>query len=219
VAANGRLLLCSGGADSTALLLIERAAGRRPDCLFFDYGQLAAQDERRAAQSLCAATGVALHEVSLRGFPPSGLTDEGWHESYLPKKSRFFLPMRNGVFLTLAVSWAMHLGCTKILIGSVHADRTHLDSGPDFLAGMTALVGMASGGTVAVEAPLADLPKAAVAAAAAEAGAGFADLLASSWSCYHPRASAKVRAFAWGEGCGSCLSCRGRRAMHAGLEA
>ena len=213
----GGLLLCSGGLDSAALLTIEHSQSRRLEALFFDYGQLNAADELAAARRFCGDFGVPLHEAALPGaFPPSGLTAEGDDHRYLAGKSRFFLPMRNGAFLTLAVSWAMRLGCDVILIGSVAADRTHLDSGPHFFAAMDELVTLGSGGTVRLEAPLAAMRKGEVMDKVRKLG-DPARILEHSWSCYFPRSSAKVRRFAWGEGCGACLSCRGRRAALAAM--
>ncbi len=216
-----RLLLCSGGLDSVALLHLRHRAGDTLKALFIDYGQLNVVDERKAAADACAALGVEFLEADLtKAFPPSGLTDEAEAAfTYLEGKSRFFLPMRNGVFATLAVSWAMRHGCADILVGSVHADRTHLDSGEPYMTLMRDLVRCGSAGTVDVAFPLAGLTKAAVMAAVRAEGLDPAALMASTYSCYHPRASDKVRAFAWGEGCGSCLSCRGRRAALAGVAA
>lgn len=207
-----RLLLCSGGLDSIALMAVRAATGDSLAALFIDYGQLNAADEAASARHFCAQFDVALTEISMAGaFPPSGLSNDGEFAGFLPGKSRFFLPMRNAVFVSIAVSWAMRLGCCEILVGSVHADRTHLDSGPEYLARMGELVRLCSGGTVDFAAPFAAMRKAEVMGLAAEA-IDPAELFEHTWSCYHPRSSAKVRQFDWGEGCGSCLSCRGRRA-------
>lgn len=207
-----RLLLCSGGLDSIALMAVRTNAGDKLAALFIDYGQLNAADEAASARHFCAHFGVTLTEITMAGaFPPSGLSNEDEFAGYLPGKSRFFLPMRNAVFVSLAVSWAMRLGCNEILVGSVHADRTHLDSGPEYMARMGELVRLCSGGTVDLAAPFAAMRKAEVMALAAEA-IDPTELFAHTWSCYHPRGSDKVRQFDWGEGCGSCLSCRGRRA-------
>lgn len=207
-----RLLLCSGGLDSIALMAVRHHAGDDLAALFVDYGQMNAADEAKAATYFCGKFGIALTRASMAdAFPPSGLSDDASQFTYLAGKSRFFLPARNAVFISLAVSWAMRLGCHDILVGSVNADRTHLDSGPDFLARMDELVRLCSDGKVGLSAPFAAMRKAEVMALAAEA-IDPAEIFAHTWSCYHPRGSHKVRTFDWGQGCGSCLSCRGRRA-------
>lgn len=207
-----RLLLCSGGLDSVCLLLRQHRAGDRLRALFLDYGQMNAEEERASARHFCALTGTPLVEASLAGaFPPSGLSSEAEQGTYLEGKSRFFLPMRNGVFIALAVSWAMRHGCGDVLVGSVRADRRHLDSGEPFMTQMRELVEQCSGGQVTVSFPLAELTKAEVIAEVA-GHADLAEVFARTYSCYFPRSSPKVREFAWGFGCGSCLSCRGRRA-------
>lgn len=208
----GRLLLCSGGLDSVCLLLRQHSAGERLTALFFDYGQMNREEERAAARHFCGLTQTPLIEASLaEAFPPSGLTSEAEQGTYLEGKSRFFLPMRNGVFIALAVSWAMRHGCRDILVGSVRADRRHLDSGEPFMTQVRELVEQCSGGQVSVAFPLAALSKAEVIAEVA-AHADLKEVFARTYSCYFPRSSPKVREFAWGAGCGSCLSCRGRRA-------
>lgn len=208
----GRLLLCSGGLDSVCLLMRQQRAGDRLTALFIDYGQMNVEEERASARHFCAEAGVALIQASLAGaFPPSGLSSEAEQGTYLEGKSRFFLPMRNGVFIALAVSWAMRHGCRDILVGSVRADSRHLDSGEPFMTQMRELVEQCSGGQVSVSFPLAALSKAEVIAEVAE-HADLPEIFRRTYSCYFPKSSAKVREFAWGFGCGSCLSCRGRRA-------
>ena len=214
-----RLLLCSGGLDSIALLILQRRTGAALKALFFDYGQRNVEEERAAARDFCAREDVELFEADLsNAFPPSGLTSEAEAGfTYMKGKSRFFLPLRNGVFATLAVSWAMRHGCAAILVGSVKADETHLDSGEPWMSQIRALITQGSAGRVGVEFPLAGWTKAQLIGALALEDAEA--VLAGTYSCYHPRSSPKVRRFAWGEGCGSCLSCRGRRAALEGFKA
>lgn len=207
-----RLLLCSGGLDSIALMAVRNAAGDALAALFVDYGQLNAAEELAAARHFCDRFGIGLTRAAMPdAFPPSGLSSDEGHFAYLPGKSRFFLPARNAVFISLAISWALRLDCDEILVGSVHADRTHLDSGPDFIARMDTLARICSDGKVGLSAPFLALRKGEMIDMAAKA-IDPAELFAHTWSCYHPRGSDKVRQFDWGAGCGSCLSCRGRRA-------
>lgn len=217
--ARPRLLLCSGGLDSIALLILQRRADVPLKALFFDYGQMNADEERAAARDFCAREDVELFEADLsHAFPPSGLTSEAEAGfTYMEGKSRFFLPLRNGVFATLAASWAMRHDCGSILVGSVKADETHLDSGEPWMSQIRALIAQGSAGQVGVDFPLAGWTKGEVISALGPDDARA--VLASTYSCYHPRSSPKVRRFAWGEGCGSCLSCRGRRAALEGLSA
>ncbi len=207
-----RLLLCSGGLDSISLMAVRHDAGDEIAALFVNYGQLNAAEEVAAAQHFCDRFAIQLIVAEMqRAFPPSGLSDDEGHYAYLPGKSRFFLPARNAVFISLAISWAMRLDCDDIMVGSVHADRTHLDSGPDFIARMDALARICSDGKVGLSAPFIDLRKGEMIALAAKA-IDPAELFSHTWSCYHPRGSDKIWQFDWGQGCGSCLSCRGRRA-------
>jgi 7-cyano-7-deazaguanine synthase len=211
-----KLLLCSGGFDSISLLVLERAQGADITALFFDYGQMNADDERAAARRFCKQFDVELNEAALRdAFPTSGLSREHETTTFLEGKSRFFLPMRNAVFISLAGSWALKLKCSAILVGSVAADETHLDSGPVFFEQMKALVAQCTDGAVRVDFPLAGKRKAEVLTQVSRHHKP-AEIMQGTYSCYYPRSSPKVRAFEWGFGCGSCLSCRGRRAALQG---
>lgn len=214
--AQRKLLLCSGGFDSISLLILERSAAHEIVSLFIDYGQMNAAEERAAARHFCAAFNSELIEAAMpQAFPASGLTTEGEIDTYLEGKSRFFLPMRNAVFIALAASWALKLKCSTILVASVEADQTHLDSGAEFFQQIRNLVAQCTAGTLTVDFPLAHMRKADVYKAATRHIAG-AELMSRTYSCYYPRSSPKVRSFEWGAGCGSCLSCRGRRAAMAG---
>lgn len=210
-----KLLLCSGGFDSISLLILERAASADIVSLFIDYGQMNVAEERAAARHFCTAFHSELMEAAMpQAFPPSGLTTEGEIDTYLEGKSRFFLPMRNAVFIALAASWALKMKCSTILVASVEADQTHLDSGQDFFQQIRTLVAQCTASALTVDFPLAHMRKADVFKAATSHIAP-AELMGRTYSCYYPRTSPKVRAFEWGHGCGSCLSCRGRRAAMA----
>jgi 7-cyano-7-deazaguanine synthase len=211
-----QLLLCSGGFDSISLLVLEKAKASDIVALFFDYGQMNAAEERAAAVHFCKSSDVPIIEATIAGaFPKNGLSSEDEAGTFLEGKSRFFLPMRNAVFVSLAASWALKHDCTTILVGSVAADETHLDSGPVYFEQMKALVAQCTNGKVRVDFPLAGMKKAEVYAAVAKHHPP-AEIMQRSYSCYYPRSSPKVRSFEWGFGCGSCLSCRGRRAAVAG---
>lgn len=214
--ARRKLLLCSGGFDSISLLSLERAAGHDIVSLFIDYGQMNAAEERAAARHFCAAFQSELIEAAMpHAFAPSGLTTENDIDPYLEGKSRFFLPMRNAVFISLAASWALKMKCATILVASVEADQTHLDSGAAFFQQIRTLVAQCTAHALTVDFPLAHMRKADVYKAATQHIAG-PELMSRTYSCYYPASSPKVRSFEWGRGCGSCLSCRGRRAAIAG---
>ena len=96
-----RVLLFSGGIDSTCIAWLER-----PDRLaFVDYGQIPAKGELRACRSIADALDLPLdvHTADLRSFG-GGLMAGGAAEGAAPE----FWPFRNQMLITLA---AMYYAC------------------------------------------------------------------------------------------------------------
>lgn len=121
-----KLLLFSGGIDSTAIAWIER-----PDrLLFIDYGQRPAPGERRAAEVISKAIGIRLEtrQVSLQSFGTGTLVGK---ESAGPAPE--FWPFRNQMLITLAAMiYATELPL-EVLIGTVATDVVHPDGRANFL--------------------------------------------------------------------------------------
>lgn len=141
------LLLLSGGLDSAAL-----AAWRRPHCcLFIDYGQHAAQAERRAAKTITGLLALKFEALTIdctslgsglmAGRTPSNIapTEEWW-------------PYRNQLLVTFAAAWGVTRGVTTVMIGTVRTDRRHRDGTPDFYQHLNALLRHQEGG-LRVDAP------------------------------------------------------------------
>lgn len=130
-----RTLLFSGGIDSTALAWIER-----PDLLlFFDYGQLAAAGELRAATALSDAMGIPLdvRRAELREFGAGTMAGSAQAEQ---NDAPEFWPFRNQMLVTLAVM--AHAGSMplELLIGTVAGDMVHPDGTAAFVASMDAVL-------------------------------------------------------------------------------
>ena len=67
------LVLLSGGLDSTAVLHFYKSLGRPVMAMFVEYGQAAAEQERRASRAICEHFSVLLVELDRA----AGLTDGG----------------------------------------------------------------------------------------------------------------------------------------------
>lgn len=140
-----KVLLFSGGIDSTAIAWMER-----PDVLLFiDYGQLAAGGEARAARSIAGALGIPLdvREAPLAGFGAGTLTGGPARSVHAPE----FWPFRNQMLVTLAVMAYAEHEPLDVLIGTVAGDSVHPDGTARFVDGLNA--GLAAQGAYRLVAP------------------------------------------------------------------
>jgi len=142
-----RVLLLSGGLDSTALAWQER-----PEiALTIDYGQLPVSGEIRAARAVCQALSLR-HEILRVDCRALGSGDLAGSEPSALAPSTEWWPYRNQLLLTLAAMFAVQVRATSLLIGTVESDAFHGDGGGPFLEAMNALLGTQEG-TLRVVAP------------------------------------------------------------------
>jgi 7-cyano-7-deazaguanine synthase len=122
----GAVALLSGGLDSaTALYWAMKVKGWRCHALAFDYGQRHRR-ELSAARAVARAAGVPLEIVTFR-LPWGGSTLLGTRGS-LPHHAAknigkgpipsTYVPARNTIFLSFALSWADAAGVDNIVIGA-----------------------------------------------------------------------------------------------------
>lgn len=144
-----RLLLFSGGLDSTAL-----AWSLRPDqLLFLDYGQIPARGEERATVQVAKELGIPLdvRAVNLREFGGGVMAGGSGDGSHPPE----FWPYRNQMLITLAAMAYAERGLTEIIVGTVRSDRAHADGKQSFLRSIDRVISVQSG--VHVSAPASKL--------------------------------------------------------------
>lgn len=115
------VLLLSGGLDSTTLLAALKEKQWNVDALTFRYGQKH-QFEIQAAENIAATYTCRRHlvfDIPLSTVAESALTSDavavprGNREGGIPAT---YVPARNMVFLSIAVSWAESLGLDDIFI-------------------------------------------------------------------------------------------------------
>jgi 7-cyano-7-deazaguanine synthase len=207
------VVLLSGGLDSMVAAALAQEAGYRINALTIDYNQRHRREidaARLIAERLNAARHVVL-PLDLRQFGGSALTDN----IDVPKDGVgggipvTYVPARNLVFLSLTLAWAEAIGAQDIFIGVNALDYSgYPDCRPEFISGFEDLAALATkagdeGWRFKIHAPLQFLGKAEIALEAQRLGmdAGL------SWSCYDPQPD--------GRACGTCDSCRLRRAGFA----
>lgn len=206
---NQAIVLLSGGLDSTTVLAIARSQGFACNCLSFQYGQRQAI-ELEAARTISRHSGARRHlvlRVDLDAIGGSALTAN----LEVPKDRAIadmqheipatYVPGRNILFLSYALSWAEVIGAGDIFLGINAVDYSgYPDCRPEFLA---AFEHMASLGTKTgvtgmpfrFHAPLMRMSKREIIETGLRLGVDYS----LTHSCYDP-----VGALA----CGRCDSCR-----------
>jgi len=200
------VVLLSGGMDSATCCYEAKAAGHAIYALTVNYGQRA-QRELRAAQAVAKAVGAVQHIIypmDLTLWGGSALTDKqiaiptgGVDETAIPVT---YVPARNTILLSLALSWGEVLGAQAIYIGVNDLDYSgYPDCRPEFIAAYQQLVNVATkatvqGASIRIETPLQKLSKIDIVRRAFDLSVP----LDETWSCYTN----------YDEPCGVCDSCR-----------
>jgi 7-cyano-7-deazaguanine synthase len=205
----------SGGLDSYTAAAMARRDGFRLFALTISYGQRHVW-ELGAARAVAQWLGVERHvelAVDLSAFGGSSLTGS----SPVPKDRAIipdeipstYVPARNTVFLSLALSWAEVLGAHDIVIGVNALDYSgYPDCRPEFVAAFERLATVATAAGVGgrpfrIHAPLQSMTKAEIVRAGMALGLDYG----LTHSCYDPGPG--------GRPCGRCDSCTLRAAGFA----
>ncbi len=203
------VVLLSGGLDSSTVLYYALKQGYKCACLLFDYGQRH-RKELNSAIRIAKKTGCKYQTVKI-ALPWSGssltdtnkkipdnknLPDNAGRAPILSSLPSTYVPGRNTVFLSFALSYAETLGAETIFIGANAVDYSgYPDCRPDYYIAWNRLL-KALGTKIMVQAPLIRLDKSEIVRLGTKLGVPF-DM---TWSCY-----AGGRA-----PCGVCDSCRFR---------
>jgi 7-cyano-7-deazaguanine synthase len=209
------VVLLSGGLDSATTLAIAREQRFECYCLSVDYGQRH-RAELTAAARVAQAQGAAGHRViklDLAAFGGSALTDKNIAVPVDGVKEGIpvtYVPARNTILLSLALAWAEVLGAHDIFFGANAVDYSgYPDCRPEYMRAFEAMANLATkaaveGGRLTLHTPIIALTKAAIITHGLALGVDYALTV----SCYQADDD--------GRACGSCDSCRLRR---AGFEA
>ncbi|MBA4348855.1 MAG: 7-cyano-7-deazaguanine synthase QueC [Thermodesulfovibrio sp.] len=249
--------LLSGGIDSSTTLAVAKSEGYKLYALSFDYGQRHMRElesARMVAQSLSVKKHLVL-KFDLREIGGSALTSKievpknsnalkentvhasriTHHCSYIPIT---YVPARNTIFLSFALSWSEVLEAPEIFIGANAVDYSgYPDCRPEYLKAFEEMANLATKISVEgkfrfkINAPLLNLTKAEIIKKGMELGLDYS----LTWSCYDPQpAIAGVRSQKSEEGknselrtlnsklmpCGRCDSClfRAKGFQEAGVK-
>lgn len=189
-----RALLLSGGMDSISI-----AYWKRPEvAITLDYGQRAAETEKRVSSVVCLELGIEHHVLSI-DCSSLGSGDMAGVAPDATAPASDWWPYRNQLLITLASMRAIALGVDTLYIGTVRSDEGHRDGTVDFVRLVDELVSYQEGG-MHIEAPAVGMStEELVRAAGVPPG-----LLAYAHSCHKANLP-----------CGNCRGCnKYRETMH-----
>jgi 7-cyano-7-deazaguanine synthase len=199
------VVLVSGGMDSAVTLAMARAEGFECFALSVNYGQRH-ESELQAAVRVCAMLGAAAHKevrVDLRGFGGSALTaDIAVPESPTSGIPVTYVPARNTIMLSVALSWAEVLGADDVFCGVNAVDYSgYPDCRPEYIKAFEIMANLATqagveGKTLRIRTPIIALSKADIVREGLRLGVDFSQTV----SCYQADAA--------GLACGKCDACR-----------
>ncbi|MBI5700099.1 7-cyano-7-deazaguanine synthase QueC [Candidatus Saganbacteria bacterium] len=204
------VVLLSGGLDSSTVLYYAKAKGYKCHALIFDYGQRHKRELRSAvAVTLRLRSGQArrvsvAYSVLRIKFPWKGsaLLDK---KMKVPVKGKFsgipatYVPARNTIFLSFALSYAEAIGAKAIFIGANAIDYSgYPDCRPEFFRAFQKVIETGTKAKkIKIVAPLLRLTKEQIVRLAMNLKVP----IELTWSCYQGGAKP----------CGVCDSCRLRQ--------
>lgn len=210
------VVLLSGGLDSATTAAIAGSEGYEVHAISFDYGQ-------RHAREIESAKAVAKHldakdhlivGFDLRGIGGSALTTDADVPMDRPNEEMqaaipaTYVPARNTIFLSFALSYAETIGARDIFIGVSQIDYSgYPDCRREFIeafektANLATRAGVEGNERFRIRAPLIDMSKSQTIALGLELGLDYS----ITWSCY----------LGGDKACGRCDSCKLRLAGFA----
>ena len=202
------IVLLSGGLDSATILYYAKAKGFTPYCLIFDYGQRHRKEIQRAKRiAKHARCRYQLMKITLP-WQGSSLLNRRMRLPQRPKVNikeipSTYVPARNIIFLSFAVSFAESVGAKAVFIGANAIDYSgYPDCRPEFFKAYQSMLTKGSktgieGKTVRIHAPLVHKTKAQI----IRMGIKLKVPYHLTWSCYQGGRRP----------CGKCDSCLLRR--------
>ena len=193
------VVLFSSGLDSTTVLYYALSKGYECHCLIFNYGQRHSKEVQNAAK-FAKSLGLSYHIVKTSiTWNKSSLIDK---EQKIPEhktiKSGFvpstYVPGRNTIFLSYAVSYAETIKASKIFLGINAVDfSSYPDCTPQYLKAMQQVM-KALGNGIEIVAPIEKFSKGDI----IKLGMKLKVPYEKTWSCYNGK----------NKPCGKCDSCK-----------
>lgn len=201
----------SGGLDCTVATSVY-AKDYEIHAITFNYGQKAFKRELKAAKEICKKMNWTHEVVNLEWLskisnsslntseeiPEVSLEDLDDLNKSSESANSVWVPARNMVFTSIAVSYAESIGAEMIIVGwDAEEAATFPDNSKEFLEAFNILIDVGSPEKIKIEAPAIDLNKEEIVRLGLEVGAP----MELSYSCY--KGTEKQ--------CGVCESCMRRK--------
>ena len=174
----------------------------------FNYGQKAFKQELKASQNICEKMGWIHHVIDLpwlskisnsslnteENIPEVSINDLEDLDKSSETASNVWVPARNTVFTSIALSYAESIGAEIIIVGWNNEEgATFPDNSKEYLNQFNELIDVGSPDNIKIEAPCIDLNKEELVQLGVDVGAP----MKLSYSCYKGE----------DEPCGVCESC------------
>ncbi len=142
------VVLLSGGIDSSVCLALAKSQGFQCHALSLNYNQRNLH-ELFCAEIIAQQIGVSEHRIikcELGAWGGSSLTDNNMSvDSFLTPHVNTYVPARNTIFLSLALSWAETVNATHIFFAAnAEDDENYPDCRPEFFNAFTRLAQLAT---------------------------------------------------------------------------
>lgn len=137
------LVLLSGGLDSSACVCFYVSDGFKVDTLFFDYGQPAAKEERRAATAISTHYRTSHRDIGIVGSAP--------------KKSGIIQGRNAFLFLSAFTEWVNKR--TGLIAIGIHAGTRYPDCSAQFISSVQNIFNLYSDGRILAAAPFVNWSK------------------------------------------------------------
>ena len=207
---NRAVVLLSGGIDSTTTMAIAKSEGFELYALTIDYGQRHVHEieKARLVSDFFKASRHIVISVNLREIGGSALTSSievpvnRTEEEIAHGIPVTYVPARNTIFLSIALSWAEVLDAGEIFFGANVIDFSgYPDCRPEYIRAFEKMANLGTGKGVrgetlfSIKTPLINMTKAEIIRRGVELGVDYS----LTHSCYNPGDN--------GIACGRCDSC------------
>lgn len=199
------IVLVSGGMDSLVCAGLAVEKKHHVSFLHMNYGQKTSDRERKSFDKIADYYHIGANDrkvidmTFLSQIGGSSLTDNSISVKNFQGDSNVipdsYVPFRNSIILSLAVSWAEVVGATKLYIGANHEDSPgYPDCRPSYYEAFNKVIKEGTkAGNIEILTPVISMKKRDIVLKGQELKVPFA----LSWSCY--KSSDKA--------CGKCDSC------------
>lgn len=208
-----KLLILSGGMDSTVLLAKLLKDGEQVSTVTFNYGSKHNAKENAAAFAIAKHYGIEnkfikmdfVNELFKSDLLQSGgAIPEGHYEDASMKRT--VVPFRNGIMLSIATGYAESIGADAVYYGAHAGDHAiYPDCRVQFVAALAEAMRIGTYAGVKLECPFSRMSKRDIGLFGKELGVKFE----MTWTCYNPTDD---------KHCGRCGACTERREALQGFD-